>query len=508
MKTQKFLIISCIVAVAVTSFAQKGELAFTSSSEEAKKLLRQAWVSLGDLKFDEANQLVAQAIEKDPDFGMAYFSRFTADTVERKRNLEKALGAKLSADEKMFLDGVRANRNKQSPKQFFDPLLKKYSKDNYLALWILFSQPTAKERIEVGESLVKRSPRFPPAYNLLGYAYMDEKNMAKAEANFDKYMSLRPDLANPYDSKADYLMRLSKFQEASELYEKAAALGMTQSKLRAQRAMGRAKYLRPSDEEFNKMKNLVTTATAELSKGNVDGLISQHSEQAVEIFGNQMTNVGAANIKARLTDMITNNQFAGNVNLTYVDGLAPIAVGYGSFESVVTPRNGSKAAESKGNAVFIFHKLADGWKILAVHFVPGEQSEAADDVVKVRQVINMWSSFVKPGDVISEEHFDALAKLYSPQAIEIYTNRRTNVGIANIRARWSNFLGRKVEANSLGAVDVKVVGRRAVAWGMGIQNSYPKDSQELSKSTFPWAMIFTKEKDDVWRILAVHWFIE
>jgi hypothetical protein len=37
--------------------------------------------------------------------------------------------------------------------------------------------------------------------------------LKNAEANFSKYMSLRPDLANVYDSKADYLMTVGKLKK-------------------------------------------------------------------------------------------------------------------------------------------------------------------------------------------------------------------------------------------------------------------------------------------------------
>lgn len=62
-----------------------------------------------------------------------------------------------------------------------------------------------------------------------------------------------------------------------------------------------------------------------------------------------------------------------------------------------------------------------------------------------------------------------------------------------------------METNALHPSHVEIIGRRAVAFGVENQNVYPKDSKELQKFQFPWAMILAKEKDDVWRILALHW---
>lgn len=487
----------------------KGELAFTSSSPEAKKLLRQAWATFADARLDEGNKLIAQALEKDPNFGMAHFSRYTPNVDEQNQNLEKAFSTNLSEDEKMFLNGVKANRNKQSPREFFDPLLKKYPKDDILGLWIMFNHADRKSRVEVGESIAKRSPKFAAAYNALGYAYMDLNDMPKAEASFDKYMSLRPDLANVYDSKGDYLVRNSKFQEASLMFDKAVSLGMNSS-IKAQRARARTKFPNPTEAEFTEMKKLVATSTQALMKGDIDGLIQQHADQSMEIFGNQMANIGAANIRRRLLDVSRNNQFIkSDIRLDNIDGVGPISVAWGPYESATKANASGQVTETKGNAFFVYRKQTDGaWKIAMVHFAPGEQTEADDDVVKVRQVITAWNNSIKPNEPLAEEHLNILANLYSAQAVEMLPSQRSNIGVANLKARWSNFLGMRFETNSLGPINVDVVGRRAVAWGMGIQNGYAKDSQELSRVDFPWVMIFTKEKDDVWRILAINFYQE
>jgi ketosteroid isomerase-like protein len=498
-----------LVSLAVVA-QNKGELPFTSSSPEAKTLLRQAWATFADVKLEEGNKLVAQALEKDPNFGMAHFSYFTTNVDEQNQNLEKALSATLSEDEKMFLNGVKANRNKQSPREYFDPLLKKYPKDDVLGLWMIFNNADRNNRVELGESIAKRSPKFAPAYNLLGYAYMDLNDMAKAEANFNKYMSLRPDLANVYDSKGDYLVRNSKFQEASLMFDKAVSLGMVNSGIKAQRARARVKFPRPSEAEFSEMKQLVANSTQALVKSNIDEMMQQHADQCIEIFGSQVANVGASNIRRRLLDLAQNNQFLkSEVRLENIDGIGPISVGWGPYESATKANASGQVNETKGNAIFVFRKQTDGpWKIVTVHFVPGEQPEAEDDGAKVRQVITTWNNTLKPNEAFAEEHANALGNLYSAQAVEMLPSQRSNIGIANLKARWSGFYGMKLETNSLGPINVDIIGRRAVAWGMGIQNGYAKDSKELFRVDFPWVMIFTKERDDVWRILAVNFYQE
>ena len=63
MKFIRVVLMAGMTIISSATFAQsKGEMPFTSSSQEAKKLLRQAWVAYGDAKVDEADKYVRQAL--------------------------------------------------------------------------------------------------------------------------------------------------------------------------------------------------------------------------------------------------------------------------------------------------------------------------------------------------------------------------------------------------------------------------------------------------------------
>lgn len=171
-----------------------------------------------------------------------YISLVTGNIEEAAENIRKAEGMKLSADERLFIDGLKASRDKEPAQEHFNPLLKKYPKDNYLHLMIMFLIHKQESAIAIGENVIKRNPKFATAHNLLGYEYIEKKDMAKAQYHFDKYISLRPDLANAYDSKGDFLMRVGKTEEAIQLYEKASSLGMPASKVKAEEASAKLKY--------------------------------------------------------------------------------------------------------------------------------------------------------------------------------------------------------------------------------------------------------------------------
>jgi tetratricopeptide (TPR) repeat protein len=224
MKPKNLLLVMMAFIPSLLCAQTKGEMSFTSSSPEAKKLLRQAWNDFADHKLEDGNVFVKQALEKDPNFALAYASLFTSNVEERKENLRKAESLKVSADEKSFLQGMYASLEQKSTGVYYDPLVKKYPNDKSLQLWIILTYGDVNKKIEIGEKLIKQSPDFAAGYNALGYSYMEANKMDKAEACFNKYVNLRPDLANVYDSKADYLMRTGKIEEAIALYEKAASM--------------------------------------------------------------------------------------------------------------------------------------------------------------------------------------------------------------------------------------------------------------------------------------------
>src|SRR5690349_21486593 len=193
MKPLKLLLFLMMVITSSAVFAQaKGEMPFTSSSKNVNTLIRNSWVAYSDSKMEEGNKYAMLALKEDPDCAMGHASLFSSTLAERQENLKKAEAGKVSADEKLLLQGLVARYEKKSTSEFFEPLLKKYPKDLYLQILIMFEHSDKGRAIEIGENVVKRNPKFSPAYNLLGYAYMEKNDLQKAEMNFNKYISLRP----------------------------------------------------------------------------------------------------------------------------------------------------------------------------------------------------------------------------------------------------------------------------------------------------------------------------
>lgn len=60
--------------------------------------------------------------------------------------------------------------------------------------------------------------------------------MKKAKAALEKYITLLPNEANPYDSMAEYYMINKEYAKSAEYYDKAGEMGMAGAKERAEKA--------------------------------------------------------------------------------------------------------------------------------------------------------------------------------------------------------------------------------------------------------------------------------
>ena len=58
------------------------------------------------------------------------------------------------------------------------------------------------------------NPSFSQPYNQMGYAYRFLEKYGEAETAFKKYVELIPTDPNPYDSYAELLMKMGRFDES------------------------------------------------------------------------------------------------------------------------------------------------------------------------------------------------------------------------------------------------------------------------------------------------------
>ena len=140
-----------------------------------------------------------------------------------------ALADKASEGEKLLIMAARAATNNDATKQkdYLDELVGKYPDDERaqfaLAGWY-FGQQDFPQAIAHYEKATQINPSFTTAWNLMGYAYRQNGDYANAEKAFQKYIELIPQDPNPYDSYAELLLKMGRFDESIVQYRKALAI--------------------------------------------------------------------------------------------------------------------------------------------------------------------------------------------------------------------------------------------------------------------------------------------
>lgn len=238
MKKTYPLIAFTSLAVIILLLAGCGEtgskkIPVTTSSSEAKELYLKGRDLTDKLRNNESIEFFAQAIEKDPDFAMAYLNSAFVDTTFQgffdKLNRAAALMDKVSEGEKLWIMSVVAATNADPMKQrgYLQKLVELYPEDerglNLLGNYY-FGQQEYQKAIELYEKAIAINPEFSQPYNQLGYSYRFLYNYEDAETAFKKYIELIPDDPNPYDSYAELLMKMGKFDESIEYYRKALSV--------------------------------------------------------------------------------------------------------------------------------------------------------------------------------------------------------------------------------------------------------------------------------------------
>jgi tetratricopeptide (TPR) repeat protein len=229
---KKTLLVCAVIALAPSlASAQQKQLSVTTTSPEALVLYQKALDYAENVESASARPLLDQAIQKDPDFAMAYILRaFTGGGFDVSRqNREQALSLvdKVSPGERHWIMAAQAQADGDVPKmkQHLAELLKLHPNDQHVA----YFAGNATRLVDDTEALrhFKRAttidPKFAAPYNQIGYIQLRKGDFAGAEQALKQYIANRPDSANPYDSYAELLLRMGRYDESIAQYEKALA---------------------------------------------------------------------------------------------------------------------------------------------------------------------------------------------------------------------------------------------------------------------------------------------
>ena len=214
----------------ITLLAQGKEIPITTSSKEALNLFLTGRDKSDNFETAAAAELFEKAIQKDPDFAMAYLHRaFSGGGYNvYRQNLDKAISlvGKVSEGEKLLItySQVSADGNGAKQKEILDQLLKLFPSDKRVqetAGLYFYSNTDYKNALVHYTKATELDPKYAPAYNMIGYTQSALNNFKEAEKAFQAYTKLIPDSPNGYDSYAELLLKMGKYDESIAQYKKA-----------------------------------------------------------------------------------------------------------------------------------------------------------------------------------------------------------------------------------------------------------------------------------------------
>jgi tetratricopeptide (TPR) repeat protein len=161
-----------------------------------------------------------------------------ADDLADDLDIAVSMSLNASEDEGLLINALAADV-KDGTSVFNDlveEMVRKYPDSSMLAFETVFATMSAigaDAVIERANALLAMDPDFTPAYNMLGYAYMDKGDLENAGKVLQEQIRLAPGLANPYDSMGDYYLTVGDSESALKYFEQSASMGLTASTTKA-----------------------------------------------------------------------------------------------------------------------------------------------------------------------------------------------------------------------------------------------------------------------------------
>ena len=225
---------ACGAAPKVDHSVDRTKIPITTCSEKARDaFLKGRWL-LENLRLTDAQVYFLKAVEADPDFALAHLGvATTAPTNQEffdayRRAVETSTNA--SEGERFLIAALEAAVAGQPEVQLakLEALVALFPEDERahyaIGAFQYGNQQNYERAISSLREAIDINPKFPPPYNLLGYALRNVGDYAGAEKAFQRYTELIPDQPNPYDSYAELLMKMGRYDESIASYEEALAI--------------------------------------------------------------------------------------------------------------------------------------------------------------------------------------------------------------------------------------------------------------------------------------------
>jgi tetratricopeptide (TPR) repeat protein len=222
-----FILLLCVSS----SLQAQEKVPITTSSLEAKRIFLQGRNYIDLYQFPEAAERFEEAIQLDKPFALAHLYLSIAKTEAtgyEEKPLKKAIkyADQVSEGERHMIHYAKAvtEKNNLAMNQHIEKLRNLHPGDERVHVWIgryYYDNEDYNKALKHFKKATSINPNYHTAVNLTGYAYLAMNFFDDARMNFKKYLNMVPDVANPYDSYAEYLLKKGKFTPAIKYFNTA-----------------------------------------------------------------------------------------------------------------------------------------------------------------------------------------------------------------------------------------------------------------------------------------------
>jgi serine/threonine protein kinase/tetratricopeptide (TPR) repeat protein len=219
---------------------QKPISQLTTSSMEAYKYYLQGKDEVENLDVLRARQSLEKAVELDPEFALAFLALGDAylEIGNRAAGFEaikkaKAQSERATEKERLYIEAKFAGTIERDSKKRFQiltELVGKYPKEKdarYELGMYYYNRGRYNEAVEEFQRALSLDPNMGASLNMLGYSYADLSEYEKAVKAFERYAEAKPEDANPLDSMAEQYFRMGDLDKAIAKYNDALELQPT-----------------------------------------------------------------------------------------------------------------------------------------------------------------------------------------------------------------------------------------------------------------------------------------
>lgn len=210
----------------------RAKVPITTDSAAAQRLFEEGRDLLEKVLPGDAHRLFAEAAARDESFALAHLmmAETAADADSRKAALDRAVALVdgVSDGERAMILGHQAGWRGDAEGQLahYQQLVALFPEDER-ALALIGNFHFERQEHPLAITYFKRAtavdPEFSQAYNQMGYSYRSIGRWKEAEQAFLRYIELMPEEANPYDSYAELLMQMGRFEDSVTQYREALA---------------------------------------------------------------------------------------------------------------------------------------------------------------------------------------------------------------------------------------------------------------------------------------------